>query len=717
MTAAAAPARAFVLTSIGAVLVVLGGGSPGVVAQAPPRFPSEANRVTVDVVIMDDKGRPVPGLTREDFVVKENGVVQSILDFEAVDVSSTASAPAPPAPAPGAEVITNVGPEMSGRSFLIVVDDLNLSPTSAELVKDAVVKFLQTHVREGDAVTLAPTAGGGWWTGRMTEGRDDLVAALKAVKGRRIPNTRQDRMSDYEAMLIETKRDREAINHVTQRYQLYGLTDQQPGQEPGEEARPPLDFGQGYSLVRANASEVYHLAKERNVRTLRNLERAMNALSAGRGRRTVLLASDGFVHDNQLPEFKRVEEAARRSNSVLYFFDARGLRGRDIGGADVPLGPDAIANPTFSAREVEYDAMSGAGAEALALDTGGFVIRNSNDLASGMGRISGESRTFYLLGYEPTDKKADGKYRKIEVEVRRRGLKVRARKGYYAEGGTREAAVAPDPFLGGETPPAAQRALDAPNAERGIPMRMTSYILGGAAGGRATVVLAAEADPAAVDFEPAAGGVKGALETFSALAARDTGEVARRERLVGLDLKPEARAQMARTWVPVLHTYELPPGKYQASLAVRDPRSGRVGSLRYDIEVPPLPGLRVTTPILTDAFQRGGEGSSAVPVPIARRSFAPGTRLVCAFGVEGARRDADGGEPRVSITYEVRRSDGTVVTRAFPVPLPLDDKGSLAGQFSLTLNRPGGYEMHIRAKDEISGDQASAVQAFVVEPS
>jgi hypothetical protein len=167
----------------------------------------------------------------------------------------------------------------------------------------------------------------------------------------------------------------------------------------------------------------------------------------------------------------------------------------------------------------------------------------------------------------------------------------------------------------------------------------------------------------------------------------------------------------------VSHSYDLPPGRYQSTLAVRDRRSGRVGSVRHDFEVPRVPGLRVTTPILTDAFQRSAESAAPVPVPIARRTFAPGTRLVCAFAVEGARREGEAGEPRVTITYEVRRRDGTVVTRAWPTPLPLDSQGALSGSFSLTLNRPGGYEMHIRARDEVSGEQASAVQAFVVEPS
>ena len=704
--------RRMKVKSTAIVLLLLAGGSPGVVAQAP-RFPSETKRVTVDVVVTDGKGQPIPGLTREDFVVKENGVVQSILEFEAVDVSESNSL-APDVEQPA--VATNVAPETPGRSFLVVVDDMNLSPSSAEHVKSALAKFLEVHVREGDGVTLAPTAGGAWWSGRMAHDRDDLVAALRAVQGRRRPDTRPERMSDHEAMLIEGKRDREAIAHVSERYALYGLIGPGPSQRD-ESDRAPLDLGQGHVLVRAGAAEVYGRAKVRNRQTLRSLERAMNALAGGRGRRAVILASDGFVQDDELlPEFERVREAARRSNAALYFLDARGLRGREVEGLDLPLVHDEVST-NFTSLEREYEAMASEGAESLAADTGGFAIHSTNDLAAGLGRISRESRTFYLLGYEPSDKRADGRYRKIQVGVRRPGLTLRARKGYYADGGKQDATGKREAPSSAEPPATAIRALDAPNPEREIPVRMTAYILGGATGGRATVLLAAEADPAAIDLEDGGPTLKGALETFSSVAARDSGDVARRERLVDLDLKPEVRAQLATTWVPMIHSYELPPGRYQASLAVRDRRSGRVGSVRHDLEVPRLPGLRVTTPILTDALQRGADGAAPVPVPIARRTFAPGTRLVCAFAVEGARRGGDAGEPRVVITYEIRRRDGTVLTRAWPTPLPLDDHGALSGRFTLTLNRPGGYEMHIRARDELSGEQASAVQAFVVEPS
>ena len=71
-----------------------------------------------------------------------------------------------------------------------------------------------------------------------------------------------------------------------------------------------------------------------------------------------------------------------------------------------------------------------AGSEGLAEDTGGFAVRDTNDLAAGAARVADESRTYYLLGYAPPEGKGPRDWRKLKVEVKRPGLKVRARKGY-----------------------------------------------------------------------------------------------------------------------------------------------------------------------------------------------------------------------------------------------------------------------------------------------
>jgi VWFA-related protein len=72
-----------------------------------------------------------------------------------------------------------------------------------------------------------------------------------------------------------------------------------------------------------------------------------------------------------------------------------------------------------------------SGAERVAEDTGGFSVRNSNDLAAGLGRIAEGARTYYLLGYAPSSPGKPGRFRRIRVSVKTPGLTVRARPGYY----------------------------------------------------------------------------------------------------------------------------------------------------------------------------------------------------------------------------------------------------------------------------------------------
>jgi hypothetical protein len=68
----------------------------------------------------------------------------------------------------------------------------------------------------------------------------------------------------------------------------------------------------------------------------------------------------------------------------------------------------------------------------LAGATGGFFVRDTNDIGGALRRIDSDLRTYYLLGYTPTNEVFDGRFRRIEVKVKRRGVSVRARGGYFA---------------------------------------------------------------------------------------------------------------------------------------------------------------------------------------------------------------------------------------------------------------------------------------------
>ena len=678
-----------------------------------PVFPGGTERVIVDVVVTDGDGRPVAGLTREDFVLEDEGRPQTIIEFEAVDVAGAPVRPpaaATPSAEPAAGVATNApAAPTSPRTFLIVFDDLNLSPASGQKVGAVLQKFLERHLRDSDCVTLAPTAGGAWWSGCLGSDRSDLAAALKAMRGRRRPNLSRERMSDYEAMRIHMDNDTEAMLHVALRYTAYGLATGGGGSASSatDIQRRAEDAAAASPLVRGNAAAAYFEARERLERMLGSVERGLRAIAGGRGRRVVVLASDGFIRDQRLPGYERVREAARRSNAALYFVDAEDKEA-EIADAGMAAHPDLNNEFRYVAIANEYADEENTGSESLAADTGGLTIRGT-DLDRGLARLSAESRVFYLLGYAPSEQGREGRFRKIKVSVRRPGVSVRARNGYYPGPAPAEKAASDAP------PPEVRQALDAVDDARALPLRMATYALGNAGEGRVNVLLAAEVDPAAVALKEGGGRLTGAVASYSVLSARDSGEVGRKDRVHELALRPEARKGMATTWLPVTHLYQLVPGRYQARLVVTDRGSGRTGSVRKTFDVPSPAGLRLTTPVLTDVMAPVAADAPPQPVPVARRAFAAGSRLLCRVEVWGA--SSAGGSSALEVVYEVRRADGTVAARSAPKALAPDATGVYADVFKLTLNRPGEYELRVQAHDRAAGGDAVAGTQFEVTPA
>ena len=294
--------------------------SPAPAEAGTPRFPAAIEQVTVDVVVTDKKGVPIPGLTEADFQILEENKPQKIVGFESIEVPATVSAVAPTRP----KISTNLAPEIrTGRSFVIVFDDIHLAPHQAQRAKGAVAEFLRTGVREGDRVSLVATGGGAWWTTRMEAGREELMALLKRLDGRHIPDTAPDRMSDYEAMRIHVYRDPQVEAAVSRRFETFGA-----GGGAAANRAQEGGFGDGDPMVRGRASDIYFQSVSRNRITLQVMQRVLNSLAANKGRKSVILVSEGFIYDPNLDEFKGTLMASRRSNAAIYFLDTKGLAGR-----------------------------------------------------------------------------------------------------------------------------------------------------------------------------------------------------------------------------------------------------------------------------------------------------------------------------------------------------------------------------------------------------
>jgi VWFA-related protein len=686
------------------VNVALGGQAD---QAAAPSFAAQAELVQADAIVFDAKGNPVEGLGQDDFVLREDGVPQTIVRFEAIGLEESASAPA----AVARFVSSNTGatePRTPPRSFGIVFDDAQLSQASGEGARKAVARFLQEDVRDDDELLLVSTAGGAWWSGRGSAARADLLAVLDRLQGRRPQRTSGDRISDYEAMRIYLNRDSRIGAEVLRRFAENGIVPD-PGNQNEAQAVASLDISRS-PLVMAKATDAYVNAKNRNEATLRTLERVADALAEGRGRKAVLLVSDGFVYDSSLPEFKAVVRAMSRANAAIYFLDARGFTGADeLSSAEYGIELlEQDQSSTLSRAPLETE-----GAVSVAVDTGGFSFRNPNNLLGGMEKAAHELKAYYLIGYIPTNGRHDGKFRKIQVEIRRPNLKVRARKGYYAP---EEGKAAPRTPHGLD--PQLRQALDSPYAADAIALRMASYVFGPSPSGKTAVLIAADVDPAAIAFEEQHGRFDATLDSYVVVAARDSSLSLPEEKEIALSLPPEVKAQLTATWVPIFRTFELEPGTYQARLLIRDRRSGRIGTVRREFQVPASGHFRLSTPILTDVLQADPKTGAPRPVPLARRSFASGGNLLYLFEVYDS--DTAVGQPsRVSAQFEVRRDDGTTMVHTEPAPLSMDPQGRMSRELPISLEGvpPGGYEIVLNVKDLVSGQAFEVRDPFTVSPT
>ena len=699
MSPSASRRRLFVLAP--AALALAAGVDAQETGRKPPVavFGAGVEAVTVDVVVLDGEGRPVKGLSGADFAVEEDGVPQALTGFRAVE---PAAAPAEPEVTPVVASNEDAGPER-GRVFLVVFDDLHMTSVGADRAKAALSGFLDGGVRPGDHLTLAATSGGTRTSARLPGGRARLAAWVEGQRGRRPPDDPRDRITAHEAYRVHVVQDKRLTAEIMRRYYDLGLI-AEPFEDPTDrdaaKARRDRDLVKGIPFVQAKATEIYRRASVQVQAVLTGLRDVLDAFSVVEGRKTVVLLSEGFFHEPGNPLFAEVAGAAQRANAAVYFVDARvfgGLPG--VGSIEVER-----ATVHGDSTVMLQDQRETEGAETVALDTGGLVLRGQPEDA--LARVARESESYYLLYYSPAKPARDGGFRRIEVTVARPDVAVRARRGY---------APAPPAAVPGGPHPDVRRALDSPLEIGGVPLRLASYALGPAEGGRVTMMLAGEAAGDRLAWASRGGRLEDALETHVRVTPLAGGDPVDRERRLELSLTDREHADVVATGVPLLRDFDLAPGRYLARLVVRDANSGRVGSVLHGFEVPEE-GFRLSTPMLTDLLHGGASGGAPRPIPLARRTFETGRKLYCGFQVLGATADPATGTARVSTELAVFRPDGTALARTPPQHLPPGPGGDLSRLLALSLERavPGDYELVLRARDEVSGRTDERREAFQV---
>jgi VWFA-related protein len=711
-----------------------------------PTFPSQADLVTVDAVVLDRQGRPVRGLTAQDFLLSEDGKPQAVVSFEAMEVGA-GDEPAAASASTG-PVATNVRPGRSAAStYVLLVDDMSLAPSRQETVRTALTRFLTDGVRPGDELIFATTSGDIWWTARMPEGREDVVALAARVRGRSLADSGRDAVSEWEAFRI-TYWEGRGESGTAAAGPPTGAPVSSPGQAPVAvpgasttqrvveryyqnrvcipEAPGNTPLSQCRGMVFARAQQIDARRRNRTRDTLAAIDRAVFTLTGVRGRKALLLLTEGFLNDPALDVVQEVAGRCREANIAVYSLDVRGLM-TGLAGADAFGSPNSAELGAMQAEQIEAEA---AGSVGLAEDTGGFAVRNTNDLGGGAARIAEESRVYYLLGYAPPEGKGPRDWRKLKVEVRRPGLVVRARKGYTLRTSA-EILAAAEARLASQSQPSkapllpadVARALASVRETDAIPLRAMAYSFEGRPAGTVRTLIAVEAEMASLANLGGEDRPRTVLSLSIAAAHRDTGKVAR------IDQRIEVEGGAARTGAPTVtaawaegaltlsRDFDLLPGVTQARIVVRDEFLGRVGALTLRFVVPAASGFRLSTPVLTNRVSPQKEGMPSRPILVAHREFAPGDQLYCQFEVFGAAR-RDGAAPDVEASYELRRENGEVVRRGEPSVVTATPDGRLLRLHSLPLGgiAQGSYELVLRVQDKATGETRERIEALRITP-
>jgi VWFA-related protein len=284
--------------------------------------------------------------------------------------------------------------------------------------RTAVAEFIQEKFRVEDFGGIV--ADGKLLNNRFTKDRAEL---LRATQSFAVPNDTRPRLllqrewpriqDEEEAARID-RRDPEALQTAIRRACV----------------EDPTACGKSTAivenLVEAKARESVADVRTRTLQTLSVLDVLSRGLARIPGPKTVVLFSEGFILLGHEAELRQAVGQAARAGVHFYAIDARGLD-RAGGSAiiDQPVAFDA------SGPSVKFD-LQADGTNSLAVDTGGFAIRNENNFGRALDEIQRDAGTYYVVGYTPVKDTFDGKYRQISVRVARPGVKVRARRGYLA---------------------------------------------------------------------------------------------------------------------------------------------------------------------------------------------------------------------------------------------------------------------------------------------
>jgi VWFA-related protein len=545
---------------------------PATPSSGPLKISVTTQLVVESVAVKDKNGKPVEGLTKDDFTVLEDSKPQMISFFQYQRLEenaapeelklrpTVAATPNTAANAVKAVVQPQIAPARPGeikykdRRLMVMFFDMTSMPIQDQLrAQTAALKFLKSQMTTSDLMAVMALTSDLKVLEDFTDDRDELAKTIKGLV-----------IGEGSDMAVDgsTGADNEA------------------------------DTGDAYT---ADDTEFNIFNTDRKLAALESAAKMLGSLNEKKA--LVYFASGvtktGVENEAQL---RATINAAIRANVSFYPIDARGLVAqaplgdatkRSPGGQSMYSGSGARTQQSsfFSQQETLY---------TLAADTGGKALLDNNDLALGIQQAQKDVSSYYILGYYPTNTALDGHFRRVKITISNAALTAKLapldyRQGYFANKEFKQFTSSDK-----ERQLAEALMLGDPMTDISIALEVDYFRLARDRYFVPVVVKIPGSDLALARH----GGSESTVLDFIVQIKDTKGEIKGNVRdSVPLKFKGETAAQLARHPVVYDTGFSLAPGSYSIKFLARDNETGKMGTFEQKFVVPDLSTNQKTLPL------------------------------------------------------------------------------------------------------------------------
>jgi len=698
--------------------------------QKPLEYEVKVVLVDVPVYVIDKDGNPVLDLAPEEFILSEEGKVQKITHCALITNDS-----------PRIRTILREHPSAQ-RHFFLLFDLSFVSLKGILRARESALRFIQEKLLPTDLVSLGvySVMSGLKIIVPFTPDKEQLLAGLNTLGMVESSN----RIKGPAGLLFKPYQEMTALGEK-----------KETGSSLNEEVQ---------ALIENSVRDVSRFNKETYkgyvvnfVDSLKVLAQALNIIN---GRKHLVFFSEGF--DSEVLVGKATggideqDEALLKREIWKIDTDLAGsslVRTRLLETLQLFTNSDCLIHTVDTGglrSEAQVDTVSGGpmslaasrgGQDTLNLiarETGGLAFRNVNDLDKPLEDIIKLSNAYYLLGYTPEEKEKEGKFRKIKIEVKRPGLQVSYRKGFYSE----------KPY---EKYSDFERQLQLVEwiANEAISDEITFDTLPVAYQGTPEIAQL----PIFLQFpgwqflekKPKSGQMKLEVYGFALNSRREFVDFFQQP--LGLDIKKLGK-KLGDSGIKYFDLLLVPPGDtYEVKIIVRDSETGEIGSRIHQVEVPDYGGkiLAVSTPvfitpgeewILTRGYDpanpSGRKKGAGLPVdypfvadgqpfiPAVLPVISPAAPSQVYVRVYNLKLHPEAKIPQTQMKFEAVDSAGraTPITQIGLVKTPTQPQPNvheLLFQFSANDLAPDTYAFRITLTDTLANKTVSAEAPFVFQ--